>query len=161
MDLGSMCGVAAEYAKNEEFAGAMRQAAAINSYDAAPAGPEPDRPALDSLLCGIGDVRRTDEGYDVDGGRFFVRMNGKAGYVDESGSRHVITMVLQESDAGVMPQPDGGLVRAGALTMSIASKVLFLVRPHLFDLHFMHQLPQHLREHLRERQCERYGRPAF
>lgn len=107
---------------------------------------------LDLYLGRMPGVKKTKKGYWLHDGAFLVTLSTTT-YIYRDGKR-VKPLSLVHDGIGTnpsLPGPDGRIIRANHLTLSLISRVCFLLRPDMEDRRFLNQLPIDVRRRLADR----------
>lgn len=94
-----------------------------------------------------GRVSRTDNGYEVDG-VFMINDHGVSHCIDGGHWRHLCTVAVGATREQRMEIDGLGYVTINPVTMTIISKINFLLNPNLKDRVFTDQLTEQCRRHL-------------
>ena len=133
-----------------------RDPGAVTAYQEIVARAERETPMydiLDMFTRQMTGVTRTKEGYWVQDGRFLVTLRGNTDiYTDGKRTGGLCLVMRTTGTRGLLPGPKGGVVRANDLTLTIISKIFYLLRPDLTDRVFVQQCPPPLRAYLRARE---------
>lgn len=120
----------------------------------------PNWDILHAYLKNIEDVRYTKLGYKIHDDSFKIDFKGNAwttGKFSETlDNWHSLCIVMQGkghsclADEGVLPDSNGDMIKINALTMTILSKIMFLLNPNLSDTVFTGQLSESVLSKLRQ-----------
>jgi len=122
----------------------------------------PNWDILHAYLKNIEDVRYTRSGYKIHDGDFKIDFKGNAWttskFSETLDNWNSLCIVMQGkghtylADGGVLPDSNGEMTKINALTMTILSKIMFLLNPNLSDKVFTNQLSESVLSKLRQYQ---------